>query len=274
MRQLRPAMRRGGEEPAKLGTPLRLRHRRRRHRLCARRTWTPCASATPAASRCAPRAARRRTAPKSSPAMRSCRSASAPKPSTRSAVSTARGRRAVPCRTGQDVPVPCSTARGALHHVLHREEVHALHQLLQGHAGVSVPVSPYASPWPRVPAVPSCPPRHRESRAHCIDIETAYVQGCEKLDQAVLVGERGVRCRATAVPQPPCCPAGSEGAADIHTGGHRPPQGHDRGGAQQCQRGGVSHQRPVQWHAGAGLWGCARGCPSSPVPCSVVLALS
>ncbi|MGH0174565.1 UNVERIFIED_CONTAM: hypothetical protein FKN15_068388 [Acipenser sinensis] len=26
-----------------------------------------------------------------------------------------------------------------------------------------------------------------ESRAHCIDIETAYMQGCEKLDQAVLV---------------------------------------------------------------------------------------
>lgn len=25
-----------------------------------------------------------------------------------------------------------------------------------------------------------------ESRAHCIDIETAYIQGCEKLDQAVL----------------------------------------------------------------------------------------
>eukprot|EP00061_Rhincodon_typus_P012341 g38011.t1 len=25
-----------------------------------------------------------------------------------------------------------------------------------------------------------------ESRAHCIDIETAYVQGCEKLDQAVM----------------------------------------------------------------------------------------
>lgn len=28
---------------------------------------------------------------------------------------------------------------------------------------------------------------YRESRAHCIDIETAYMQGCEKLDQAVLV---------------------------------------------------------------------------------------
>ncbi|XP_038603395.1 RING finger protein 207 isoform X2 [Tachyglossus aculeatus] len=27
---------------------------------------------------------------------------------------------------------------------------------------------------------------HGESRAHCIDIETAYLQGCEKLDQAVL----------------------------------------------------------------------------------------
>ncbi|NXJ16048.1 RN207 protein, partial [Odontophorus gujanensis] len=31
-----------------------------------------------------------------------------------------------------------------------------------------------------------------ESRAHCIDIETAYVQGCEKLDQAVLVGGHGM----------------------------------------------------------------------------------
>lgn len=29
----------------------------------------------------------------------------------------------------------------------------------------------------------------RESRSHCIDIETAYVQGCEMLDQAVLVRE-------------------------------------------------------------------------------------
>ncbi|XP_077070663.1 RING finger protein 207 isoform X5 [Siphateles boraxobius] len=27
---------------------------------------------------------------------------------------------------------------------------------------------------------------HRENRAHCIDIETAYLQGCKKLDQAVL----------------------------------------------------------------------------------------
>lgn len=27
----------------------------------------------------------------------------------------------------------------------------------------------------------------RESRAHCIDLESAYVQGCERLEQAVLV---------------------------------------------------------------------------------------
>uniref|UniRef100_A0A8D0H4V0 RING finger protein 207 n=1 Tax=Sphenodon punctatus TaxID=8508 RepID=A0A8D0H4V0_SPHPU len=32
----------------------------------------------------------------------------------------------------------------------------------------------------------SGPPSFRESRAHCIDIETAYMQGCEKLDQAVM----------------------------------------------------------------------------------------
>lgn len=28
---------------------------------------------------------------------------------------------------------------------------------------------------------------HRESRAHCVDLESAYVQGCERLEQAVLV---------------------------------------------------------------------------------------
>ena len=27
----------------------------------------------------------------------------------------------------------------------------------------------------------------RESRAHCVDLESAYVQGCERLQQAVLV---------------------------------------------------------------------------------------
>lgn len=31
----------------------------------------------------------------------------------------------------------------------------------------------------------------RESRAHCIDIETAYMQGCQRLDQAVMVGRAG-----------------------------------------------------------------------------------
>lgn len=30
----------------------------------------------------------------------------------------------------------------------------------------------------------------RESRAHCEDLESAYVQGCERLEQAVLVRER------------------------------------------------------------------------------------
>lgn len=30
-------------------------------------------------------------------------------------------------------------------------------------------------------------PLDRESRAHCVDLESAYVQGCERLEQAVLV---------------------------------------------------------------------------------------
>ncbi|XP_072210266.1 RING finger protein 207 isoform X2 [Excalfactoria chinensis] len=126
-----------------------------------RRTWTPCASATRAASRCAPRAARRRTAPKSSPATRSCRSANAPKPSTRSAVSTARERRAAPCHTGQDVPVLTA---------LHEE-----------------PYIMFSTEKKSMLCINCFRDMQGESRAHCIDIETAYVQGCEKLDQAVLL---------------------------------------------------------------------------------------
>lgn len=38
-------------------------------------------------------------------------------------------------------------------------------------------------------AHPSSP--HRESRAHCVDLESAYVQGCERLEQAVLVRHGG-----------------------------------------------------------------------------------
>lgn len=33
-------------------------------------------------------------------------------------------------------------------------------------------------------------PLGRESRAHCVDLESAYVQGCERLEQAVLVRGR------------------------------------------------------------------------------------
>lgn len=120
-------------------------------------------------------------------------------------------------------------------------------------------------PRPRARPAPHpvpCPDHRarRESRAHCIDIETAYMQGCQRLDQAVMVsrastsqggGNRGAVL--PAAPQPPRCPrAGREGAADLHARGHRPPQGHDRGGAQQCQRGGGGHQLPLRPHAGAG----------------------
>lgn len=35
------------------------------------------------------------------------------------------------------------------------------------------------------------PVPRRESRAHCVDLESAYVQGCERLEQAVLVSAEG-----------------------------------------------------------------------------------
>lgn len=46
---------------------------------------------------------------------------------------------------------------------------------------------------------------HRESRAHCVDLESAYVQGCERLEQAMLVsaGAAGLGARAPALLRPP-----------------------------------------------------------------------
>ncbi|XP_067166971.1 RING finger protein 207 isoform X2 [Apteryx mantelli] len=98
----------------------------------------------------------------------------------------------------QEVPAP----RGALHHVLHREEVHALHQLLPRHAG----------------GEPRALHRHRDG---------------------VHAGLREARPGRH----------GRQGAADGHARGHRPAQGHGRGGAQQRQRGGDGHQLPLQQHA-------------------------
>lgn len=54
----------------------------------------------------------------------------------------------------------------------------------------------------------------RESRAHCVDLESAYVQGCERLEQAVLVSasagypvRRGPGMCAPAWLRSPCCQA-------------------------------------------------------------------
>lgn len=71
-----------------------------------------------------------------------------------------------------------------------------------------------AGPAPPHPPCPvPCPDARarRESRAHCIDIETAYMQGCQRLDQAVMVGRDGGSqgggghgaAVLPAVPQPP-----------------------------------------------------------------------
>lgn len=98
-----------------------------------------------------------------------------------------------------------SSPRGSLHPLLHGEQVASLHQVFPGHAGVSGSC--------RAPCLPrgvrssdrGCP--LRESRTHCIDIETAYVQGCEMLDQAVLVSLAGLQtcscCHGLIQPPPP-----------------------------------------------------------------------
>ncbi|CAF91256.1 unnamed protein product, partial [Tetraodon nigroviridis] len=92
----------------------------------------------------------------------------------------------------------------------------------------------------------------RESRTHCIDIETAYVQGCEMLDQAVLVSLGGLR-RALAAPRVNLVPPasiGGEGAADLSTRGHRPAQSHDRRSLSQCGGGRDGNLLPLQQFAG------------------------
>lgn len=101
----------------------------------------------------------------------------------------------------------------------------------------------------------------RESRAHCVDLESAYVQGCERLEQAVLVSEGGpasagvgagaglgMRARQAEAAFSP----GREGPADGHTGGYRAAAGHGGGGATQRGGGGGRHPRAVQQHAGEG----------------------
>ncbi|XP_056293164.1 RING finger protein 207 isoform X3 [Pseudoliparis swirei] len=70
-----------------------------------------------------------------------------------------------------------------------------------------------------------------ESRTHCIDIETAHMQGCEMLDRAVLVRRPAgaLVCRSL---QMKC----GEGAADLGSGGDPPAESHDR--RSVCERGG------------------------------------
>lgn len=96
-----------------------------------------------------------------------------------------------------------SAARRALHHVLHRQEVAAVHSLLPGHAGVGRGSGGGggAGGRPEAGLTRARRPR-RESRAHCVDLESAYVQGCERLEQAVLVsaGAPSAPGRACALP--------------------------------------------------------------------------
>lgn len=164
------------------------------------RMWIQCIIATHAVSPCVATVGKSHTKPRCSPATRSSPWLNAPRRSTKSAVS---GRpppqKEAPPPTSTHLPLSLpshSPARRALHHVLHRKKVNAMHQLFPRHASVSAALPLQRGYWYsdftgmqplRAGALMSCFVSRRESRAHCIDIETAYMQGCEKLDQAVLV---------------------------------------------------------------------------------------
>nr|XP_054092845.1 RING finger protein 207 isoform X2 [Callithrix jacchus] len=75
-------------------------------------------------------------------------------------------------------------ARRALPPVLHRQEVAAVHPLLPRHAEVRRGGARGGAL--ERPELASPAASRRESRAHCVDLESAYVQGCERLEQAVL----------------------------------------------------------------------------------------
>uniref|UniRef100_A0A5F9CG13 Ring finger protein 207 n=1 Tax=Oryctolagus cuniculus TaxID=9986 RepID=A0A5F9CG13_RABIT len=158
----------------------------------ASRTRRPRASATRAGSPCARAAATRRTGRACSRATTSWPWASAAATCSRSAVSAGPG---WGCGGGRAEPEPSppsparhSAARRALPHVLHRQEIAAVHPLLPGLAGVGAGrgARGEGARGRPLPALPHPQPPRRESRAHCVDLESAYVQGCERLEQAVL----------------------------------------------------------------------------------------
>lgn len=120
---------------------------------------------------------------------------------------------------------------------------------------------------------PHCPPGRRESRAHCIDIETAYVQGCEKLDQAVLVGERGVGS-GVGPRQGHNLPCAPQAVKELQTS-TREAIVLLKAMIEEVRNSASEEESAINaLFSGMQVWGCARGCPSSPMPCSGVLAWS
>lgn len=158
--------------------------------LCAHRKLEGCITVTPAVSRSALPAESPLTRPGCFPTTRSSCWPNAPKPNTGNAVSaTCRHVTFFSKRTDaltNDMCV-CSSSRRALHPFLYWEKLHALHQMFQRHASVSSSTDLSLRSIPPFLNECSASVFCRESRTHCIDIETAYVQGCEMLDQAVLV---------------------------------------------------------------------------------------
>ncbi|XP_032217273.1 RING finger protein 207 isoform X6 [Mustela erminea] len=205
------------------------------------RMQRPRTSATRVGSRCARAAAMKRTGHACSRATTSWLWGSAAATCSRSAVSAARqagargsgaGGRDGRSRAGASLPGALTTAPAA---ALHAE-----------------PYIMFSTDKKSLLCIRCFRDMQGESRAHCVDLESAYVQGCERLEQAVLVsaggpgaeGGDGRPRRAEAALFP-----GREGPADGHPGGHRAAAGHGGGRAAQRRGGGGCHPCPLRQRA-------------------------
>ncbi|KAK4809867.1 hypothetical protein QYF61_022698 [Mycteria americana] len=114
---------------------------------------------------------------------------------------------AAPCRAAPRPAMPgCTVLRHAvLHHVVLHHAVPGCLTPLSLAALHEEPYIMFSTEKKSMLCINCFRDMQGESRAHCIDIETAYMQGCQRLDQAVMVG-RGRRVLGGGGTGVRCCP--------------------------------------------------------------------
>lgn len=99
------------------------------------------------------------------------------------------------------------------------------------------------------------------------------MQGCEKLDQAVLVGERGVRS-GVGPRQGHNLPSAPQAVKELQTS-TREAIVLLKAMIEEVRNSASEEESAINaLFSGMQVRGCARGCPSSPMSCSGVLAWS